>query len=299
MGWIQKASSQVLRRLADQRRRVVAVWRLLIELRRIAQADDAPLPTNQEAEKVLRVLLRTKELVPVAGVRDVYRAESPYASVLPVSEEQVVEEANPVAVFSHLTALAHHGLTDQIPAALYVTGYTPADPQRIPLGTTPEEWTELTIPPPRYPKAIGAVPVNWVRAKGEWDFGHMPSFGQGLPIYVTDPERTLLDALRSPDSSGGITNVLRAWNRARSRISLDRLVKYTEQFGQVVMRQRVGFIIEKMGLSHPKLADWKTALARGGSLKLLAAAPYAPEFSAEWNLSLNVPSAVLAELNDE
>lgn len=299
MGWIQRSSSSLLRQFAEQRRRVVAGWRALIELRRMAQVEGAPLPGDRDAAKVLNSLIRGADLVPIEGVRDVYRAESPYAAVLPVSEEQVVQEANPSAVFSHLTALAHHGLIDQIPTALYATSYQPPEPQRIPLGTTPEEWSDLPPPPLRFPKAVGAVAVNWVRMKGEWDFGHTASFSQGLPIYVTDIERTLLDVLRSPDDGGGIANSLRAWRLAQDRLNVEKLIGYTVRFGQVVMRQRVGFVIESLGLSHPLLSEWKKELARGGSLKLLASAPYAPEFSADWNLSLNVPAAVLSELKEE
>ena len=66
--------------------------------------------------------------------------------------------------------------------------------------------------------------------------------------------------------------------------------------GQPVLRQRVGFLLETLGLAHPRLAVWKQSLLRGGSLKLVASEPYAPEFSPDWNLSLNVTSSVLAEL---
>src|SRR3954454_9103590 len=118
MGWIQKSSSTLLRRLAEQRRRVVAGWRILIELRRVALTEGSPLPSERDAAKVADSLFRSRDLVAIEGVRDVYRVESPYAAVVPFSEEQVLQEANPSAVFSHLTALAHHGLTDQIPNSL-------------------------------------------------------------------------------------------------------------------------------------------------------------------------------------
>jgi predicted transcriptional regulator of viral defense system len=265
----------------------------------MAQVQAEPLPSEQVANKVLASLLRSGDVVPIEGVRHVYRVEAPFAAVLPVSEEQVVQEADPSAVFSHLTALAHHALTDQIPAALVATTYRPPDPLRIALGTTPEEWTDLPVPPAHHPRAVGAVRVNWVRMKGEWDFGHAPGFSQGSPIYVTDVERTLLDVLRAPDAGGGIANALRAWRLARDRLDVGRLVGYAERFGQAVMRQRAGYVIESLGLAHPRLAVWKGELARGGSMRLLASAPYAADFSPDWNLSLNVPPAVLSELRDE
>jgi predicted transcriptional regulator of viral defense system len=295
----EKEATEFLRRLAAERRRIIGEWRILIECRRIAQAGGVPFPSELSVKKTLRELLRPGLLTPIEGISEVYRVDAPYADVIPTSEEQIVQEANPLAVFSHLTALAHHALTDQIPAAIQATHYKPPDPNRIPLGTTPEEWVGLPLPPLKRPKHVGGVPVQWFCSKGDGDFGHTINYSQGLPIYVTDVERTLLDTLNSPGDSGGITLVLRAWRQAKATLNLDRLVAYTERLGQAILRQRVGFLLESLDLTHPNLAMWKQKLLRGSSVKLLASAPFASQFSAGWNLSLNVPPGALAELQEE
>jgi hypothetical protein len=64
------------------------------------------------------------------------------------------------------------------------------------------------------------------------------------------------------------------------------------------MKQRVGFLLETLGHGHTRLEQWRASLQRGGSLKLVAREPYAPTFSERWNLSLNVPSSVIALLTD-
>jgi hypothetical protein len=61
-----------------------------------------------------------------------------------------------------------------------------------------------------------------------------------------------------------------------------------------MIRQRVGFLLEKLGRTNPRLDQWRHGLQRGGSVKLVASSPYAETYSAEWNLSLNVPASVLA-----
>jgi predicted transcriptional regulator of viral defense system len=292
-------NADLLRRFGLERRRIVSQWRILIEIRRIAQAQALPLPEETQARKTLQELLRRNLLVPIEGVPGVYRVDVPFADVIPISEEQIVQEANPLAVFSHLTALAHHALTDQIPKAVQATHYTPANPERIPLGTAPEEWSGLNLPPLRRPTLVEKVRAIWFLTKGVWDFGHVVSYSQGLPIYITDVERTLIDVIRSPRDAGGITVALRGWRSARSTANLDRLIDYTERFEQPLLRQRIGFLLEALGLTHKKLADWKQHLIRGGSVKLVASLPYAPVFSADWNLSLNVPESVLAELQEE
>jgi predicted transcriptional regulator of viral defense system len=295
----RKTASELFRSLAAERRRIIGEWRLLVLSRRIAQAGAQPLPDEIQVRKLLNELVRSQLLVAIEGVTGVYRIDVPYADVIPVADEQIVQEANALAVFSHLTALVHHALTDQIPRTIQVTHYQPPDAGRIPLGTAPEEWSELPLPSLRRPARVGDVPVQWFLTKGAWDFGHTINYSQGLPIYVTDVERTLLDTLRAPGDSGGVALVFRAWRQARGSVNLDRLIEYTERFGQAILRQRVGFVLETLGLAHPRLATWKQKLLRGSSVKLVAAEDFAPAFAADWNLSLNVPSAVLAELKEE
>jgi predicted transcriptional regulator of viral defense system len=125
---------------------------------------------------------------------------------------------------------------------------------------------------------VDKVPVQWFLTKGGWDFGHTISYSQGLPIYVTDVERTLLDTLRAPADSGGVALVFRAWRQARNSLDVDRLTEYTERFDQGILRQRVGFVLEALGLEHPRLGLWKQNLLRGSSVKLVAAEAFAQEF---------------------
>jgi predicted transcriptional regulator of viral defense system len=141
--------------------------------------------------------------------------------------------------------------------------------------------------------------VDWSQTKGEWDFGQTVTFSQGMPIYVTDLERTLLDTIRHPDKSGGIVAVLHAWRTAAHTLNVDKLVGYVDRLGQPVIRQRTGYLLQTLGLAHPRLRQWQQNLQRGGSMRLVAKAPYSPTYSSDWNLSLNVPDTILAELDGD
>src|SRR5579864_700951 len=157
----ERIAVELLRRFAAERRRIIGAWRVLVEWRRVAQMKGGPSPEAGQVQKVLRELFRQAALTEIEGVPDVYRVDVPYADVIAVTEEQIVQEANPQAVFSHLTALAYHSLTDQIPGTIQATHYTPPDSNRIPLGTAPEEWVGLSLPRPRRPKRVGTIPVQW------------------------------------------------------------------------------------------------------------------------------------------
>src|SRR4051812_886061 len=100
-----------------------------------------------------------------------------------------------------------------------------------------------------------------------------------------------------PEKSGGIKKVLQAW-RSAENMDVDKLVSYADDYGTKILRQRVGFLLEKLGKTHPRLAEWRHGLQRGGSVRLVASNPYSETLSAEWNLSLNVPSSVLAVMEE-
>ena len=293
--WIKTISSQLIRLFAEDRRRVVSDWRILIGCRRIAKATNAPLPDPAKAVAVRAELARRGDLVAVAGVPGVYLIDAPFAGLLEVSEEQIVQEANPWAAFSHLTALAYHGLTDLIPPRVFATRFQGAPGPQVPLGTTPEDWVGVDYPLARSPLRVRKSEVAWSEGKAGSRFGIEVGYSLGAPIYVTDVERTLIDALRSPDRAGGIAKVLHAWRRAEG-MDVGRLVDHADRFGNQTLRQRVGFLLRALGRDHPRLEEWRGHLLRGGSVRLAAGEPYAEAFSPDWNLSLNVPDSVLAIL---
>jgi len=167
----------------------------------------------------------------------------PFANLLPVATEHIVQEANPASVFCHWTALSIHGLTKELPRTIFAYHFKNTKQERIPLGTTPEDWLDLERPRNALPQKVVGTSVDWTRSAGQRDFGHTMATFAGLPIYVTDLERTLLDAIRLPDKAGGIMNALRVWRSAKDRLSLDTLIQYVERFESGVLFQRAGFVL--------------------------------------------------------
>jgi predicted transcriptional regulator of viral defense system len=266
----------------------------------LAHADNAPLPDEKKAVAIRKELLRRGEIVSVEGVSDVFVVNVAYANLLEVSEEQIVQEANPRAIFGFLTAMVHHGLTDLASREVYAITVKGDDhAERLPLGTMPDDWADgIDLPRAKLPKRAREVAINWTQLTEEPGFGVMVGYSFGVPIYVTDVERTLLDALRMPDKAGGIAKVLQAW-RSADGMDVGTLISYADQYDNQVLRQRVGFLLEKLGRPHPRLDEWRHGLQRGGSVKLVASDPYSETYSAEWNLSLNVPPTVLAIIDGD
>lgn len=280
---------------AADRRVIVADWRIHVAYMRIAYEHGYAIPDTSKVNSLIQKLLANGQLEKIQNVHGVFRVVVPYALNIPAADEIIIQEANPKAVFSHLTAFAYHELTDEIPATIYLY-HNPKNTIRIPLGTSPDDWVDVPRPPKRTPPAIRERPIVWSQIKAEWDFGHMIGYVQGLPIYITDLERTLIDSLRFPDKCGGLTSVFRGWNRSADKFDIDRLIDYTERIDQSLLRQRVGFVLEHMKKNHTKFENWIKNSIRGSSAKLSANEPFSSTYSERWNLSINVPESLLVLL---
>jgi predicted transcriptional regulator of viral defense system len=300
------AALAIIERLAAENRRVLSDWRALLLLRRATL--ELPSGTRRwsrmpsdlaDIYPVLRQMQHRGDIKPLLALRGIYEVTAPYAGAGLIDEYEVLMEVNPYGTVGYLSALVYHGLTDELPKDL-----TAIAPQRMPVdvlppGTTVEEWEGLGRPLGRRPPRILERPVHWIRLRLERYFGTAEYHRQGYPVRVTDRERTLLDGLQEPDLSGGLQNVLRAWVAARDILDLDRLVYYADRLGVAVLRQRVGYVLDELELTHPAVEDWRRQARRGGSSKLLSSASYSPSgnthFSETWNLSLNAPVTVLRE----
>lgn len=237
------------------------------------------------------------EIKPIRGLRHFYQVTVPYARTGPIEEEEVLMESHPYAALSHLSALVFHGLTDELPKGLNAMVSLDGTGDQLPLETEPRDWEGLPLVRGRMPAHILGRPVIWHQVKPERFFGIGVYQSRGYSVRVTTTERTLLDSLQAPELSGGMENVLRAWALARDTLDLNGLVHYVDRFDIALLRQRAGFILEELGLSHPRIEEWQTMARRGGSSKLAASAPYAPHFSERWSLSLNAPTTTLHDGN--
>ncbi len=286
--------------LAKENRRVVSDWRATILLRRFAKTHPVErrrwqnVPQNiGDIWPILARLKKTGSLKKIGNLPHLYLVIAPYARTEEVEEEEILMELHPFATISYHSAFAFHKLTNDLPKIIHAA--VPSDKVMIlPLGTTPEDWAEMPLVPGRKSDKIGTQELKLHKVKDV--FGYQEYAPQGYPVRVTTPEKTLLDGLLRPEWCGGFDNVLRAWVGYKDLLDLRQIENYVELFAVAVLKQRVGFILEELGLLTDSAKQWANQAKRGSSSRLLGSAPFAPSFSEHWKLSINTPTTILHEL---
>lgn len=293
---VPTASQAILEQLAGEHRLVLSRWRAVLLLRRATFALPPSerrwhrLPQfDEDVSPLLRQMRKRDEIRPLSGHRDLDLVTVPYARQEALDEREVLFEVHPYAVISHLSALVFHGLAMERPNRLTVTVSRDGTGGLLPTGTSPIDWDGVVLPSPTRPTKLHGYAVSWKIVRPGDFFGYGDFQPLGYPLRYTVVERTLVDGLVDPELCGGMETVLQAWALARQTINLELVIQQVERMGVLILRQRVGFILDRLEFSHPRLDAWRSSSKRGGSSKLVAAKPFASTYDERWNLSINTP----------
>ena len=97
-----------------------------------------------------------------------------------------------------------------------------------------------------------------------------------------------LDMVVRPSWCGGISNVLKVWRR-KANDYLDEIIDAVNEHEAKLPKVRAGYIFDEvLGVTDERVLDWRKFAQRGSSQKLDPEKPYAPIYSENWMLSLNV-----------
>ncbi len=190
----------------------------------------------------------------------------------------------PTGYLSHYSALSFHGLTEQIPKTIYF------NVEQSKKNIKTEKLTQLQID-----KALAKptrISNNFTVFKGHTIYLLNGKFTDNLGVEtiteknvrVTNIERTLIDITIRPEYSGGIFEVLKAFDNAAENVSINRLVSYLKKLNFIYpYHQCIGFYMMATG----KYRDPQLQLIRklGMPMKFYLSHGIAEKaFSKEWNL---------------
>jgi len=146
------------------------------------------------------------------------------------------------AAISHWSALAHHGLTTQIPPMIQAS-----TTQKV---VTPEMRQGKARRPRGH--AVWSV-LDWdfeyitVRSKS-W-FGFQQEWvSQWHRVSITDPERTLLDMFAHPSVFGSIRTGMETLQGSLDSLDIEQLVQYALRYEVGALIKRLGWTLENLGV---------------------------------------------------
>jgi hypothetical protein len=158
--------------------------------------------------------------------------------------------------FSHFTAMQMHDLTEQDARTVYVN--FEQTPKPSPAGGLSQDGIDRAFRRPQRQATnlaeMGGYRVCLLNGKHTGYLGvearpvRWGADAQEVPVRLTDVERTLIDITVRPDYSGGPNEVLKAYERAGRRASVNRLAAYLLKLKYVYpYHQAIGFYLERSG----------------------------------------------------
>lgn len=154
--------------------------------------------------------------------------------------------------YSHYSAMFMHGLTLQIPKTYYLNFehtskfvFTDLTQDAIDNAFSKEQRKTENY------YSFQGNRIYIINGKNTGYLGVIESSGKGIHFGYTDLERTLIDIAIRPAYSGGVFEVLEAYNKAKPNLNPDKLSAYLKQLKYIYpYHQVIGFYLENAGYSE-------------------------------------------------
>jgi predicted transcriptional regulator of viral defense system len=148
---------------------------------------------------------------------------------------------SPSAV-SHLSALAYHDLTDQIPLVVTIS-----TPRKV---VTPSMRKSGGVGEARHIWQVGGIDCRYVTViPHRFELGlEVIWLEERFRVSITDRERTVLDLFAFPRMFGGMGEALSVIERHRDELDLERLIDYALRYDSASVVKRLGWSLERAGV---------------------------------------------------
>jgi len=164
---------------------------------------------------------------------------------------------HPKSFFSHYTAMYLHNLTEQIPKSIYVsrelsikeTKSTLLEQKNIDIAFSKSQRM------PDFHNEINKYKIFLLNSQNSLMLGVEEMIINSRKIFVTSLERTLIDITVRPSYSGGIQEILKAYENAKKSISVNKLVAILSRMNFIYpYHQSIGFLLQKAGYRDTQIA---------------------------------------------
>lgn len=190
------------------------------------------------------------------------------------------------SAISHWSAMHHHGLTEQVPRG--VSAITPKKVVTPSMRKPSDEYHHR-----HHAWVIGGIRYEYVSVKPEHFFGIAEVWiDQNFRVPITDQERTILDLFANPRLFGGMGEALTVIEEHLQDIDLRRLVDYAVRYGIDSVAKRVGWTLERIGVSDEIIAPL-AAMPTSGFRILDPTRPHSGPCDKRWGIQNNLEQEIL------
>lgn len=213
--------------------------------------------------------------------RGVYAVQSPLLSTEIHPFALAAALVQPCAI-SHWSALAHHGMTTQIPVMVQASTPRPVVTPEMRSGGAYRPrgravWRVLTLEF----EFIAVQEAHFFGLQHEW-------VTQWHSVAITDRERTLLDVLAHPHVFGGMGASIEILEANWQTVDRKKLIDYALQYGAGATIKRLGYLLERFGAPAEQLQPLRLHPVRSYVL-LDPAGPPDGELAGYWRVRNNLP----------
>jgi len=194
---------------------------------------------------------------------------------------------------SHLSAMQRYGLTDRRPLALHLStprGQTLKGLIRREMLATYGSSSEL-LPDEAMP-LLGVHHPNTVRGQ-RISVHHTLHPCDAVKLVgsharIATIGQTFLETLEKPELCGGMPHVIGVWSE-HAELYLEDIIDAVDAAESIIAKMRAGYILQDVAdVRNDRVSGWKQYAQRGGSRVLDPAKPFAPTYSEDWMISINV-----------
>lgn len=120
------------------------------------------------------------------------------------------------------------------------------------------------------PVVIQGTQYRFIPLSEKHFFGIVNRSIEGMSVFVTDREKTLIDSAARPDLCGGIKQLVQVLKTNAPSINWNKLDQYLVHWGGGAVAKRLGYLVENLNTHVPdvteKLIRWQKMVTKGISL---------------------------------
>lgn len=146
------------------------------------------------------------------------------------------------SAISHWSALHFHGFTEQIPRIINAFTFKKV--------VTPDMRGDIGSLERHHAWIIDEIRYEYITVKKKHFFGIEENWiDEFSRIPITDKERTILELFISPRMFGGMSETIGIIKQHIDSLLIETIVQYACQYGKISVARRLGWTLDKLGVS--------------------------------------------------